>query len=192
MKKNSLLLALLLACPLSAQEVFVPEQSSSGYRFYEPAGGSFRCQIPAAWRPIEEESLQGPIVHIIEPEQAGKAYRSGIDVQLFEAGQPGVVPFKKAIDLLRREDKAFQRSATPVRLLRANGLLFRLFEVTETRLLPAESLPASQTPLHHYVAVAQSGESYFVLRLSSLRDVYLDYRNVFQLFVKSFRPLGYK
>lgn len=192
MKKNSLLLALLLAVPLSAQEDPFAEKSASGYRYYEPAGGAFRCQIPDAWRAIEEESVEGPLVHILEPAEKGKPYRTGISVHLLEPGQPGFVPFKKALDVLRREDKDSLRSATPVRLLRANGLLFRLFEVTETRLLPAESLPASQTPLHHYVALAQSGESYFVLRLSSLRDVYLDYRREFLRFLKSFRPLGYK
>lgn len=184
-----LLLALALAAPGAAQE----ETSAQGpYRSYEPASRSFRCDIPKGWRPMEEETAQGVSVHILGPDDSAGAYRTGIDVHLFEPGQPGFVPLKNALDQMRRQDKASGRNATPIRLLRSNGLLSRLFEITEERLLPAERLPASPTALHHYVAVIASGESYFVLRLSSTREAYLDYREEFLRFLKHFRPIGYK
>jgi hypothetical protein len=188
-KISFFLLALALATPGVAQE----EPARGPYRAYEPASRAFRCDIPSkGWHPMEEETAQSYCVHILGPEDPTGSYRTGIDVHLFEPGQPGFIPVKKALDLMRREDKSSERSATSIRLLRNNGVLSRLFEVTETRRLPAESLPSASTVLHHYVAVIQSGESYFVLRLSSTREVYLDYREEFLRFLKNFRPLGYK
>ena len=66
----------------------------------------------------------------------------------------------------------------------------RVFEVYATRRLPAQRLPMIEEQLHHYVALVPSGESYFVIRLSSSRDVYLDYRELFVQFLRSFKALG--
>ena len=96
--------------------------------------------------------------------------------------------WKDAVERLRRADKSAGREATPVKLVRSGGVLARVFEVTETRRLPPERLPSSEKALHHYVAVVPSGAGYFIARLSSSRDVYLDYKEDWARFLKSFRP----
>lgn len=195
MRNNLLLLALAWAAPARAQEKAPSaiEAPQGRYRSYEPAARAFRCEFPIeGWLPMEEETAQGYAVHILGPDDPAGAYRTGIDVEFFEPGQPGFVPAKKALDELRREDKATDRTATSIRVVRGNGATSRLFEVTETRRLPAERLPSASTVLHHFIAVVPNGESYYVVRLSSTRDVYLEYRDEFLRFIKHFRPLGYK
>lgn len=198
MRSSLALVALLLAWAPAAraqeEAPAAPEAAPLGsYRAYEPATRSFRCEIPIeGWLPMEEETAQGYAVHILGPDDPTGVYRTGIDVELFEPGQPGFVPAKKALEDLRRDDKTTGRSAGPVRVVRSSGFTARVFEVTETRRLPAERLPAASTVLHHFVAVVPNGESYFVLRLSSTRDVYLEHRKEFLRFLKKFRPLGYK
>lgn len=160
---------------------------------YTPASRGFYCDIPAeGWHAFEEEETAGSVVHILGPDNPSGTYRTGIDVRWVEKGQPGFVPFKEAIEDLRRADKRTGRAATGIRPLRISGILARTFEVNEPRLLPQDQLPALEEAVHHYVAVIPSGESYFVIRLSSTRDVYLDYRDLFVEFLKSFKALGYK
>ena len=62
----------------------------------------------------------------------------------------------------------------------------------KTRRLPADHAPSIEDELHHYVAVIPSGESYYIVKLSSTRDVYLEYRELFVRFLRSFKPLGYR
>ena len=157
---------------------------------YTPASHTFYCDVPVGWHPFEDED--GFAVHLIGPDNPAGTYRTGVDVRWVERGQPGWVPQKKLVDDMRRSDSVTERSATSVRPMRIAGILARIFEVSETRWLPADQLPAVAEPLHHYVAVIPSGESYYLINLSSSRDVYLDFRNMFVDFLKSFKPLGYK
>lgn len=154
------------------------------YKTWSPANRSFSCEIPRAWQAFDEEDA----AHVLGPDDPSSSYRAGFDVHWVERGQPGFVEWKDAVDRLRRADKDTGRQATPVRLVRSGGVLSRVFEVTENRRLPPERLPSSERAIHHYVAVVPSGAGYFVVRLSSGRDVYLDYKEDWARFLKSFRP----
>jgi len=181
------LACLLAAAPLRSQDSAPPEPK---FKSYAPASGLFACEIPSSWSPVEEEDALGPVAHILGPDNPAGTFRTGLSVRWFEPGLPGFLDAKKAIDFLRRPDRALDRHATPVRPLRVSGLLGRSFELFETRLLPLEQLPASPEVIHHYVAVIPSGAGYYVIRLSSTRDVYLDFRDEFSRFLKNFQPLG--
>ncbi len=171
----SLLLA--LAAPSLAAE-------DGRYKTWSPASPSFSCEIPRAWQAFEEEDT----AHALGPDDPRGAYRAGIDVHWVERSRPGFVDWKDAVELLRRADKETGRAATPVRLVRSGGVLARVFEVTENRRLPPDRLPSSERAVHHYVAVVPGGSGYYVARLSSARDVYLDYKEDWARFLKSFRP----
>jgi hypothetical protein len=155
---------------------------------YSPPSNTFRCELPPGWKAFEEEDSGGLTAHILGPDNPSGTYRTGIDVRWVEKGQAGFVPLKKAISQLRRSGD--RRSPSSVRVLRISGSLARTFELDETRLLPGEFLPSAEEPIHHYIALIPSGESYFLIRLSSSRDIYLDYKNIFLRFIKSFRIPG--
>jgi hypothetical protein len=69
-------------------------------------------------------------------------------------------------------------------------VLARTFEVVETRRLPSEQAPSFPEELHHYIAVLPNGDGYYVLRLISARTDYLEHRDMFVRFLKTFRLLG--
>ena len=189
LKLPSLLLAALLgASALHAQDE--PEPAGR-YRKYEPTARSFSCEIPSrGWHAFEEDSVQGYAVHILGPDSPTGTYRAGIDIHWVERGQSGYMDYKKASTSSGVPTRRRAQS-TPVRLMRRR-MNARVFEVTETRLLPPDRLPAAPEVLHHYVAILPSGDSYFLIRLSSTRDSYLDHRDEFVRFLKHFRVLGYK
>ena len=182
MRARLSLFLLLTSCGLSSAE------APGGYLGWSPRGRAFSCEIPRGWSAFEEEEPQGFAAHFLGPDDPAGTYRAGIDVHWVERGQPGWVDWKDAVDRLRRPDKESRREATPVRLLRVGGVLSRVFEVTESRRLPPDHLPAAEEALHHYVAIVPGGESYYIIRLSSTRDVYLEYKEEFLRFLKSFRP----
>lgn len=158
---------------------------------YTPPSASFVCDLPGAdWHAFEEEEGSGFATHILGPDNPNGTYRTGIDIRWIEKGQPGWVPVKKYIDDLRRSDKETGRSATIVQPYRMSGLLARLFEVVQHRRLPDSQLPSLEEELHDYYAVVPVGESYYSIKLSSTRDVYLDYRELFVKFLHSFKTLG--
>lgn len=185
--------AVLLALALAAAGRAVAQAPEPGGLRYSPAANTFQCDLPGPdWRAFEEEEPSGPAVHLLGPDNPAGTYRAGISIRYFEKGQPGWYPLKEAIDRMRRSDKSSGRHATAPRMLRIGGVLSRIFEITEDRRLPADQLPSFEESLHHYVAVVPAGENYHVIKLSSSRDVYLDYRAPFVSFLKSFRPLGYR
>lgn len=158
---------------------------------WSPPSNFFACELPGPeWRGFEEEETSGPVARILGPDAPSGTYRTGISVRWVEKGQPGWRPFKDAVEALRRSDKSFGRHATSPRPLRINGILSRSFEIIERRRLPPDQLPAYEEELHHYVAMVPLGDSYYVLKLSSSRENYLDYRDAFVRFLRSFRPLG--
>ena len=132
----------------------------------------------------------GPVVRLLGPDNPAGTYRAGLSVRWFEKGSPGYVEPQKAVDELRRSDQDTKRSSTAVSRMRVGGLLARLFEVVETRALPLERLPADAGQIHHYVAVIPSGLNYYLVRLSSSREVYLDFREDYMRCLKTFKPLG--
>jgi hypothetical protein len=95
---------------------------------------------------------------------------------------------KTALDDLRRSDKATGRRATGIRRLPSGRGPARVFEVVESRLLPPETAPAATVRLHHFVGVIEGRSSYFVIRLSSTEETFVDFRRDFIEFLKAFRP----
>ena len=177
--------AISLVLLLAASGVSAGEDAT---KRWSPANKGFACEIPRAWQAFDEEEPQGSVAHILGPDNPAGTYRTGIDVHWVERGQPGFVEWKDAVERMRRADKETSREASPVRLFRTGGTLARVFEVTENRRLPPDRLPSSEQALHHYVAVVPSGSSYYIVRLSSTRDVYLDYKDEWARFLKTFRP----
>lgn len=184
-KLASLSLLLLLAGGVSAAE--------RGLLRYSPPSQLFVCDMPGNdWNAFEEEEGSGFATHLLGPDNPAGTYRTGIDIRWVEKGQPGWSPLKQAIDEMRRGDKQTERSSTSVRPYRISGILARTFEISETRRLPADQAPSLEDEIHHYIAVIPSGESYYIIKLSSTRDIYFDYRELFVRFLRSFKPLGYK
>ncbi len=158
---------------------------------FSPASKAFTCDVPPGWTPFEEQEPWGFAVHIVGPDDAQSDYRTGIDIHYFEQGEPGFVKAAKYTDELRRGDDLTDRQSTPVVVMRVGDSLGRLFEVLETRRLPFDGLPAQDRILHHYYAIIPNGgDSYFSIDLSSSRETYLDYREMFTDFLRSFRPSG--
>lgn len=155
---------------------------------YTPPSGLFTCDVPKGWSAFEEEEGSGPAIHMLGPENAGGTFRSGIDVRFMEKGQPGFLSFKRILEELRRPDEATDRSGTAIRPLRTGAGLARTFEITETRRLPPDRLPSIEEALHRYVAIIPSGDNYFVISLASTRESYLDYRDLFVEFLRTFHP----
>ena len=153
---------------------------------YAPASNAFSCDIPADWTAFEENEPAGTAVHIFGPESASGAYRAGLDIRYAERGQPGFRSFKKIIEDLRRQGGG--REATAVRAFKIPSSLARVFEVSESLRLPPGASPSLEETVHDYIAVVPAGESYYVIRLSSTREVYLDYKDFFFNFLKTFRP----
>ena len=181
--------ALLCAAPLRAQ-MTEPGAATAKHVLYLAPSHLFACEVPAGWPAFETEDALGPVVRLLGPDNPAGTYRAGLSVRWFEKGSPGYVEPQKAVDEMRRSDKDTKRSSTAVRHMRVGGLLARIFEVVETRTLPLERLPAEEKPIHHYVAVIPIGLNYYLVRFSSTRDVYLDFREDYIRCLDTFKPLG--
>ncbi|MBI5238943.1 MAG: hypothetical protein HY926_00580 [Elusimicrobia bacterium] len=186
------LAALLFVLPARAQEFEEPQRAAprSKHSMYTPSSHLFSCELPSAWQPPEDEDALGPVARLLGPDNPAGNYRTGFSVRWIEKGTPGYVEPQKAVEKMRRSDKETGRSSGGVSVMRVGGLLGRLFEVVETRTLPLERLPARDQALHHYLAVIPNGENYYLVRLSSTRDVYLDFREDWFRCLRTFRPIG--
>jgi hypothetical protein len=184
--------ALLCAAPLRAQEMEPGEAQApkAKHVLYLAPSHLFSCEVPAEWGAFETEDALGPVVRLLGPDNPAGTYRTGLSVRWFEKGSLGYVDPKKAVDDMHRPDKDIRRSVTAVSHMRVGGLLARLFEVVETRTLPLERLPADEEQIHDYVAVIPSGFNYYLVRLSSSREVYLDFREDYLRCLRTFKPLG--
>lgn len=158
---------------------------------YTPPSKDFSCDVPRGWSVFEEDEA-GDIeaVHLLGPDDSAGDYRAGIDIRYYEKGSPGFVPYKTTIEALRRSDKLTDRQSSPINAMRVGAGLARTFEVSETRRLPLGRAPSSLEPLHRDYAIFPNGESYFVVTMATTREVYLDYREQFYEFLRTFRPLG--
>jgi hypothetical protein len=183
---------LLGAAALRAQ----PEEPSEAptakakHALYSAPSRLFACEVPSGWQTLATEDALGPVVRFLGPDNPSGTYRTGLSVRWFEKGEPGYVEPQKAVDEMRRPDKDTKRSTTSITHMRVAGLLARLFEVVENRTVPLERLPADEEEIHDFVAVIPSGYNYYLVRLSSTRDVYLDYREDYMRCLRTFKPLG--
>ena len=189
MRTRISLAVLVLLAPASARAT---EKPKSAWLPFTTAARTFTFDLPSSgWHPFEEESPVGAVVRVFGPEDPSGLIRVALSVRLMDRDSPSFLPIKRGVDALRASDRATSRSATPVRPLRVPAGLARIFEVSETRRLPADAGPSTPLQLHHYVAVIpQGGDSYFVVRLVTARTDYLDFREDFIRFLRSFRPLG--
>lgn len=173
------MISFLLAAALASFAVEAPVRHDAG---------AFSCEIPDGWDLVELDETAGSVTRLLGPDDPTGVYRAGISVRWHEPATAGFVPAKKALEDLRRKESYSGRSSGGVRVLRIGGAAYRTFEVTEERMLPADRLPASPRSLHHFVALAPWGQGYFVIRLSSTLETYLDHRDVFHRFLQRFRP----
>lgn len=177
-----LLLMLAAILPAAAQGQMTASFAS--------ARRTFSCDTPKGWPVFEEDTPGGFAAHFLGPAEAGGAYRAAIHVRYFEKGQPGFVPIDDALKRERQPDKLTERSATSVARWRVARNTARRFEVTETRQLPPGLLPSQAVLLHHYYAFVASGEGYYIIKLSSTRERYLDYKDDWEKLLATFRIIG--
>lgn len=170
----------------------VPEPPKADYLPLTPASRLFTADVPTrGWWPVEEDGPDGSVFYLLGPDSPSGAFRAVLSVRAYDKDASLYADAKKHADLLRKGDDAVSRNATAVRPLRVgNGALARTFEVVETRRMPSEQAPSFPEELHHYVAILPNGDGYYVLRLISARTDYLEHRDMFVRFLKTFRLLG--
>ena len=167
----------------------VPEKAKSDWVPFEPVSRQFRADLPSAgWTAFEEDDALGSVVRVLGPDDPSGALRAAITVRLVDRDSPVFVPAKDAVDAMRRQGP--DRESTAVQLVRMGAGLARLFEITETRRVLADTAPSAAMAIHQYVAVIPRGEAYFVVRLVTSRENYLDFRGDFIRFLKSLKPVG--
>ena len=159
---------------------------------YTPPSRLFSCEIPAeGWNALEEEGPRGLSVHILGPEEPDRDFRAGLHVHYFEKGRPGFTPWQELLVKIRERDPEAHRESTGMVSWRIAKRPARTFEIRESRLLPLDRIPAELVTLHHFYAlVPGGGDSYFLIKLSTTERTYLQYREPFKRFLKSFRIAG--
>ena len=183
-------LSIALTAPAFAQ--FTVQQEPRPKHFsYTPPHRSFTCDVPTGWQPFEEETLQGTAVHFLGPAEADGAFRAAVHVHFIQRGWPGFVPIDAAVKRERRSDSQTSRDASPIVFWRAARAQARRFEVSETRQIPRDVLPSHPVQLHHYYVFIPAGESYFMIKLSSTRDTYLNYKPEFERLLSTFQVTGF-
>jgi hypothetical protein len=166
-----------------------PEKPKKGWAPYEPVSRLFRGELPTeGWDAFDEDDALGSVVRILGPEDPSGALRATLTVRLVDRDSPAFVPAKAAVEGMRRQGP--DRETTGVQSLRVSAGLARIFEITETRRAPVDSAPSVPMILHEYVAVIPRGESYFVVRLITARENYLDFRDDYVRFLKALKPIG--
>jgi hypothetical protein len=204
MLSNLALMLLLAAAPARAEDWLLsaqraagsaailgeaaPEKEKSDWVPYEPASRLFRADLPpSGWRAFDEEDALGSVARILGPDDPSGSLRAALTVRLVDRDSPVFVPIKAAVEGMRRQGPG--RDTTAVQSLRIPAGLARIFEVTEIRRVP-DVATSSPLEIHQYVAVIPRGEAYFVVRLVTARENYLDYRDDFVRFLRSLKPVG--
>ncbi|MCX5789540.1 MAG: hypothetical protein NTX64_13705 [Elusimicrobia bacterium] len=163
----------------------------SAYKPLTSARETFACDIPSkGWTVIEEEAPSGSATHALGPAEEDGRWRAALHVHFMDKNQPGCVPMEDAVKRERRSDPTSARTAGAVRRFWVARRSARVFEVEETRLLPPDRLPATPSVLHHYYAFVPAGDGYFIIKLSTARETFVDYRGTFEQVLRTFRVLG--
>lgn len=184
-----LLAALLL--PLSAGAQFQTRPAGKRKAYVSPRR-AFSCEVPPGWKAFEEETPWGFSAHFLGPAQAAGAWRAALHVHFIDRRLPGFVPVEETLKRERKADPRTGRETTPLVRWRIGRRAARRFEISETRRLPLDRLPSRPVALHHFYALLPAGDSYFVVKLSTTRETYLDYREAFERVLDTFRVLGQK
>ncbi|MBI3549583.1 MAG: hypothetical protein HY078_11135 [Elusimicrobia bacterium] len=183
--RRELLLVLLLGAAAAAAW-----SQEMKYVAFTPARRNFTCEVPPSWPSLEEDTPSGPATHLIGPADANGAWRAAIHVHYMQKGAPGFIPLDDQLKRVRRSDKGTDRESSPLFRWRVGRYPARRFEVVEQRIVARNRLPAQPLHLHHYYAfVPAGGHDYFVVKLSSTRDSYLEYRNAFDHLLNTFRVM---
>jgi hypothetical protein len=170
------LLLLWLASPAAADwSVYVPQDIPASF------------EVPEGWTVIEEEEAFRSAARVLAPREEGATLRPALSLRYFEAGQPDFVPPKKMLADLQRKDAATRRQAGSPRAAGSSAGFARIVEVRELRRVPFDASPSKQELLHHYAAVVTTGESYFLVVLTSLDRDYMGYRDLFNRFVRDLK-----
>jgi len=183
-RSKALSALLLLAAGTSAA-------ADRGYVAYTAPGNVFTCEIPKGWQAFGSETPFGSSVHVLGPAEEKGAWRAAIHVHFFQKSKPGFVPFDAMLKRERTPDVTTHRQATVVTRWRVSRGSGRRFDVTETRLLPPDILPAKPVVLHHYYAMVPAGDGYFVIKLSSTQEDYQRHRDDFDHLLSTFLITGY-
>jgi hypothetical protein len=173
----------------AAQIVDEPAVKTDDKSWVPFESAEFRSELPAVgWYAHEEEDALGTVTRVYGPDSASGAVRATISVRLYDRSMPGFLPAKDAVEAMRRDGP--DRDATPVHAMRVAAGLARIFEVWQTRRVGADDGPSLPERIHEYVAIIPHGESYYVVRLVSTRENFLDTRDVFARFLKRLTPIG--
>jgi len=169
----------------------LPVQAAD-YVPFTPRNRTFACEIPEGWTPMTRQNARGWSTHIFGPAEDAGSWRAAYHIHYYEKGRPGFLPLREFLKTERRRDKYTDRDVTPMTAWRVAKKPAKLFQVREKRILPSHTLPSQLKALHHfYLVLPGSGEDYFVVKLTTTEETYLDYRKEFRRFLKSFRIVGY-
>jgi len=172
-----------------AAEPAVPMPANAAQAWVPYDSGEFHSELPAVgWYAHEEEDALGTVTRIYGPDSSSGSVRTTISVRLYDRSMPGFLSAKLAVEAMRREDSG--RDVTPVHAMRVAAGLARLFEINETKRAAHDEGPSIPEHIHQYVAIIPRGESYYLIRMVSTRESYLDSRDVFARFVKRLTPIG--
>lgn len=196
MRNFPTLLALLaLASPCAARGGAYSELAplpQGGLITYTSPSKSFIVDIPRGWESFESETPRGIAAHLIGPKLADGGWRAAYHVHYFEKGAPGFAPLREMLKTERKKNRTMQRQVTPTTTWRVDRKPAKIFEVREQRIAPYGRLPAERLSLHHFYAIVPNGiNAYYMIKLSVTEDKYLDYREEFRRFLKSFKITGY-
>jgi hypothetical protein len=166
-----------------------PRPEAKGWVPYESPSRLFHANLPAqGWRAYEEDDALGTVDRFLGPEDSGGLVRAAISVRLMDRDSAVFVPAKDEVEILRRDEDG--RKTSPLTTRRFPAGLARLFEVTREMRAPRDEGPALPSTVHEFVAVIPRGEAYFVVRMISAREDYLNLRPLFVRFLKELRPLS--
>lgn len=184
------LFSLMLMAPMAFSQETLPQEPKLNRLLYTSPRRTFSCEVPKGWQAFEEDALHGSSVHFLGPAVADGAFRAAINVHFVQKGSPGFVTLENAVKRERQSDKDSSRESGSIIYGRLAGSQSRRFEITETRQLPREVLPSRPKVLHHYYVFLNVGDGYFMIKMSTPRETYLDYRTDFERMLSTFQILG--
>lgn len=186
------LLILALAAPQAFSQEFVQPEPAPNHILYTSTRRTFSCEVPKNWQAFEEETMTGSAAHFMGPSEADGAFRAALNIHFVQKGSPGFVPLEDAVKREKQSDKDTSRDSSSVQFWRVSRNQARRFEVVETRQLPREVLPSRPMVLHHYYVFVNASDGYFMIKLSSTRETYLNYKADLERLLSTFQILGYQ